>query len=167
MYEVITTDTYIMTDCEQKLLEVLVNPEHHGLNVLEKCQIANISRDTYYRLIKKPEFIKILTDMSFDLIKSRISEIVNATISHALKDPKCHSDRKMLLELINVYKERQQIDINPNNDFDEMSREEREARIMDLLNKRERKAAIDADYKALEDVVSGTLVLSDREQGPE
>ena len=93
-----TTDNYILSDCGKKLLEVLINPEHYGKSVSEKCLIADICRDTYYRLMAENEFVTILNNTSIDLIKSHVSEILTATLKYALKDPKCHSDRKMLLQ---------------------------------------------------------------------
>ena len=42
------TDKYLLTDCGKKLLEVLINPEHIGKTITEKCQIAGISRDTLF-----------------------------------------------------------------------------------------------------------------------
>ena len=47
-------DGYALTDNGKKLLEVLINPEHYGKSVTEKCRIAGISRDSYYRLMKEP-----------------------------------------------------------------------------------------------------------------
>lgn len=92
------TDKYVLSDCEKKLLEVLLNPEYWGKTITEKCQIAGITRDTYYRLVKKDQFIEILNGASIDMIKSHVHEILAATLKYSLKDPKCHSDRKMLLQ---------------------------------------------------------------------
>lgn len=92
------TDKYLLTDCGKKLLEVLINPEHIGKTITEKCQIAGISRDTYYKLVKEDGFIDILNEASVDMIKSHVNEIMAATLKYSIKDPKCHSDRKMLLQ---------------------------------------------------------------------
>jgi hypothetical protein len=92
-------DIYLLTETEKKLLEVLVNPENFGKSVVDKCQLAGISRDSYYKFIKKKEFITILNETSIDVIKAHVSEILMATLKHSLKDPKCHSDRKMLLQM--------------------------------------------------------------------
>lgn len=98
--DIITTNTdrYILPDCGKKLLEVLINPEHIGKTITEKCQIAGVSRDTYYRLIKEDGFVDILNEASVDMIKAHVSDILAATLKFSLKDPKCHSDRKMLLQ---------------------------------------------------------------------
>jgi hypothetical protein len=94
----IKTDKYVLTDCGKKLLEVLINPDYYGQSVTAKCQAAGISRDTYYKLMKEPGFVDILNEASVDLIKSHVSDILQATLKFSLKDPKCHSDRKMLLQ---------------------------------------------------------------------
>ncbi|NLU27090.1 MAG: hypothetical protein GXX00_08105 [Hungateiclostridium thermocellum] len=91
-------DGYALTDNGKKLLEVLINPEHYGKSVTEKCRIAGISRDSYYRLMKEPGFVYILNEASIDLIRSHVNDILQATLKFSLKDPKCHSDRKMLLQ---------------------------------------------------------------------
>ena len=94
-----TSDSYVLSYSGKKLLEVLINPEHYGKSVTEKCLITNICRDTYYRLMADDEFVTILNTTSVDLIKSHVSEILASTLKYALKDPKCHSDRKMLLQI--------------------------------------------------------------------
>ncbi len=99
------TDKYLLTDYGKKLLEVLVNPEHYGKSVTEKCQIAGVSRDTYYRLMKEDGFIDILNETSVSMIKGHVNDILQATLKFSLKDPKCHSDRIMLLRKIGIVKD--------------------------------------------------------------
>ena len=47
---------YQPTVAEQKLLEILLSPEHRTKTVTDICKIANCSRPTYYDAMAKPEF---------------------------------------------------------------------------------------------------------------
>lgn len=106
------TDAYTLTVAEEKLLEVLLNPENIGKTVTEKCQIADISRDSYYRIIRKPEFVKVLNCSAVDLIKDKVSEIIESAIKYAVSDYRCHQDRRMLLSMLGVYKEESNINLS-------------------------------------------------------
>jgi len=101
------TDKYVLTDSGKKLLGVLLNPEFYGQTVTAKCQAAGISRDTYYKLMKDDNFVEILNNASIDMIKSHVNDILQATLKFALKDPKCHSDRLMLLRTLGIVKDKE------------------------------------------------------------
>ncbi len=45
-----------LTAAEQRLLSVLLNPEYIGRPVTERCQAAEISRESYYQIIRRPRF---------------------------------------------------------------------------------------------------------------
>lgn len=101
------TDKYVLSDCGKKLLEVLVNPDNTGKSVTEKCQLADISRDTYYKLMKEDGFIDILNETSVSMIKGHVNDILQAMYKFSLKDPKCHSDRIALLRKCGVIEDKE------------------------------------------------------------
>lgn len=96
-------DTYRATGNELKLIEALSNPENRELNVSQVCELIGISRQAYYKMFRKPEFVKYYNDFQMDLIKSNIGDVIKATIFFAINEPKCHGDRKLILEMGKVY----------------------------------------------------------------
>ena len=93
------TDEYELTPAEARILEVCLNPEHAGKSTTEKCKIANVSRNHWYETLKKPEFKALQNKSVVALIQEKISDIVGATVKYATKDSKCHSDRKVLMQM--------------------------------------------------------------------
>lgn len=94
---------YKPTPAEEKLLEVLLSPDNLGLSITEKCQLAEISRTTYYEIMKRPEFTSLLTRTSVDLVKDKIADVLSASIKAATTGGNGgFQDRKMLLEMFGV-----------------------------------------------------------------
>jgi hypothetical protein len=97
------SDEYKLTPVEQRLLETLLNPESAGKSVTEKCQMANISRDMYYRIMKKPEFKSLLSKTAVDLVRDKIADVLAASIKAATTGGvKGYQDRRMLLEMFGI-----------------------------------------------------------------
>ena len=107
-------DEYKPTYAEEKLIEVLSNPEHLGKTITEKCKIADISRDMFYRVMKKPGFIKYYNNLMIEVIKGKVGDIINATAKFA-QLPKNHQDRKLLLEMANIYTPKEKMEISGEN----------------------------------------------------
>ena len=105
---------YTLTAAEQRLLEVLVNPANVGLSVTEKCKLANISRTTYYDLMQKPEFLQALNKTALLLIRDRVADVLNATYKFAMQS-RNHQDRKLLLELFDLYANKQKVEVSGDN----------------------------------------------------
>lgn len=103
-------DTYKPTGNEMKLIEALSNPENRDLNISELCQLIGISRQAYYKMFKKPDFVKYYNDFQLELVKSNIGDVIKATLFFAMNEPKCHQDRKMILEMGKVYTPKQEIE---------------------------------------------------------
>lgn len=141
MSETVTqVDTYKPTGNELKLIEALSNPENRELNVSQVCELVGISRQAYYKMFRKPEFVKYYNDFQLELVKSNIGDVLKAAIYFAINDPKCHGDRKLILEMGKVYTPKQDIGIsggldNTTQDLTNMTTDERRARI-DELNRR-------------------------------
>ena len=103
------SDIYTMTAAGKKLFQVLIDPQHLGKNVDELCQIADVSRDTYYRLMKDDRFTQEVTNTSKQLVMAKIGDVINATYENAIGE-RGHQDRKMLLTMAGLYTDKQEID---------------------------------------------------------
>lgn len=118
MNELLTNNTMIVdeykpTTAEERMLEVLLNPESTGKNTTEKCQLADVSRETWYKAFKKPGFVKLVNETSVDLIREKVSDVLNATYKSAMTEgAKGFQDRKILLEMAGVYREKSDINLN-------------------------------------------------------
>lgn len=99
----INTDVVKLTPAEQRLLEALLNPESSGKSVTEKCQMADISRETYYKTLKKVEFTNLLNKTAVDLVKENVVEIISAARKVAVNSgARGFQDRQMLLKMAGV-----------------------------------------------------------------
>ena len=106
------SNKYKLTNAGEKLFQVLINPEYIGTNIDELCTIADVSRNTYYRLMKEPGFVSLVSDTSREMVMAKIGNVVNATYKYATEDSKAHQDRKMLLQMAGIYTDRQEINGN-------------------------------------------------------
>lgn len=88
---------YKPTTAEVKLLDVLSDPTHYRKSITEKCEIAGISRVTYYEVMKKPDFVNLIPMTALQLVKSRATDLINASYDAALKGS--FADRELLLEM--------------------------------------------------------------------
>ena len=104
---------YRQTPAEKKLLEVLVSPENTGKSVQDLCNLANISRFKYYQAMKKPGFVKLLNDTTLELIKGKVSDVLNASYTFALTE-KGFQDRKILLQMAGLLVEKTETTVNGN-----------------------------------------------------
>lgn len=100
---------YEPSAAEKKLLQVLLNPDCIGLHVTEICQMADISRDVYYRAFKKPEFEALVKQESVGLVTKSVMPIVNTFIKEAQKGSYQHG--KAILEMAGVYAEKQKQEV--------------------------------------------------------
>jgi len=104
------TDQYIPTAAEKRILEVALNPDSFTMNIKERCQAAKTSKETWYKAMSKKPFTDLLNNLTMDMLKGKVSNIVNATYKFATTDSKCASDRKVLLTMAGLYTDKQQID---------------------------------------------------------
>jgi exosome complex RNA-binding protein Rrp4 len=95
-------DVYNPTTAELKLLEILCNPEYATKNVTEICSAADVVRDVYYDAFKKDGFKLLIKQTSLDLVKSRLVQVVNATIDYAINNSRCATDRKTILQMADM-----------------------------------------------------------------
>jgi hypothetical protein len=139
---------YQPTIAEQKLLEILLSPEHRTKTVTDICKLAGCSRPTYYEAMAKPEFKALYEAKTKDLVKQAIGPVVNTFIREALRGSFQHG--KVILEMAGLYSDKQQIDISGSVDVN-LSREEIRSRIADLLTKKQLNSAIDVDCTPVDD----------------
>ena len=100
-----------MTAAGKKLFQVLIDPQYLGTNVDELCRIADVSRDTYYRLMKDERFTQEVTNTSKQLVMAKIGDVINATYENAIGE-RGHQDRKLLLTMAGLYTDKQETTIN-------------------------------------------------------
>lgn len=113
---------YRPTKAEKKLLEALVNPDNMGINVEDLCAVAKISKNTYYVAMKKPEFVKLVNETTLELVKGKVSDVLNASYLYALTE-KGFQDRKMILTIAGIYVDKSQTELSGSVDMNERSKE--------------------------------------------
>lgn len=96
-----------VTLSEQKLLEVLLNPENRMKSITDICGIAKCDRKTYYRAFAKQEFIDAYNTKSKELVKQAVAPVINTFIREAQRGSFQHG--KVLLEMAGMYAEKQEI----------------------------------------------------------
>lgn len=100
------TDQYIPTAAEKRILEVALNPDSFTMNIKERCKAAKTSKDTWYKAMGKKDFVTLINTLTMDMLKSKVSSVVNATFKFATTDSKCASDRKILLTMAGLFTEK-------------------------------------------------------------
>ena len=101
---------YRPTTAEQKLLEVLLNPEFRTATVTEICKQAGISRQTYYKTTKKPEFMALYESQARDLVREAVGPVINAFVKAAKEGSYPHG--KVILEMAGLYAESKNVTLN-------------------------------------------------------
>lgn len=101
---------YTPTPAEAKLLEVLSDPAHYRKSITDKCLEAGISRVTYYEIIKRPQFVNLISTTALQLVKSRATDLINASYDAALKGS--FSDRELLLEMAGLIQGKPGLQLN-------------------------------------------------------
>lgn len=128
---------YEPTPSEEKLLEVLLNPQYRMKSITDICKIAEISRTTYYEAFSKPGFNEIYKQKSIELVKQQVAPVINAFVAEAKRGSFQHG--KVLLEMADLYSEKKQFEHTGKDGgpirVEDMSAEERAARIAELSAK--------------------------------
>ena len=97
---------YIPTTGERKLLETLANPEYYGSSITDICQVAGVSRQTYYEAMKKPGFLDKYSQYMLEIVKASVADVIKATVRFGTGEKANFQDRKMLLEIGGIYTQR-------------------------------------------------------------
>ena len=139
------TDKSTLTPTEERLLFVCSNPENLGASVTEKCKLAETSRDSYYRIMKNKRFIDALEKTAIDLIREHSSEIIQSALKTAVNGgSRGHADRRMLLEMLNLYSSKSTIALYATANIEDMADEDRLKRLLKLQEKLSQPDTIEA-----------------------
>lgn len=76
------------------LLLTLADPENIGLDVLAICEKAKLSRESYYKYTKEPDFRDALKDLSVNIYVRHLPQSVNRVVKKA-KDGDMGANRLM------------------------------------------------------------------------
>jgi DNA-binding transcriptional regulator YhcF (GntR family) len=139
---------YIPTESEKKLLDVLLSPEHRMKSIKELCLIVGINRATYYRAFEKPEFKALYKSMSKELVDQSIAPVLNTFVREALRGSFQHG--KVILEMAGLYSEKSIIDVNTEFNMN-LTVDDRRARLIDILSRRQLPSIIDVESQPAED----------------
>lgn len=104
---------YQPTAAEARLLEVLSDPTHFRKSITDKCEIAGISRVTYYEVMKKPQFVNLIPKTAMELVKARAMDLINASYEAALKGS--FADRELLIEMAGMHNGKPETQVQVNN----------------------------------------------------
>lgn len=118
---------YEPTPCEQRILEVLLNPENRKKTVTEICRIADVDRKTYYNAFKKSEFVELVKDESRRLVQAAILPTIHTFIKETEKGSFQHG--KVLLEMADVYREKKELEVTGSIKLTELLDDESEPEI--------------------------------------
>ena len=111
--KLVEVNEYKPTPAELRLLEVMINPEFAGKTVTDKCKAAECTTPVYYAALKKPGFMALVRESAIDLVKDKLVDVVNATVKFAVSTAQNHQDRRILLEMAGLYREKTDLNINP------------------------------------------------------
>lgn len=139
-------DDYTPSPSEIKLIEVLSDPKNLTKSITAKCKLAGISRQTYYDIMKKPEFLEYYNKLIYESLKSRIAEVIEACYKFGITEKSCHADRKILLQMAGFYKDEQNINVKQQTEVCDATEEE----LREALAKIEAMKAIEVDAKVIE-----------------
>lgn len=92
---------YIPTDIEQRLLDVLTDPVNRMESITKQCEIAGVTRKTYYRAMDKPEFLEFYRERLLDVIRIHAGQLINVAVDMAKRGSFAHL--KMLMEMGGLY----------------------------------------------------------------
>jgi hypothetical protein len=97
-------DNRILTRVERNVLAVLINPAYfHALDA-EKCKAAGASESRFYQVKGDPWFQAQLRDAFLSFVQESVGPIIAASIDTAATSGRDgHPDRKMLLEMAQLY----------------------------------------------------------------
>lgn len=99
---------YFPTPKEHDLLTILLDPYHRMSSVTKICEMAQVSRKTYYEMFRKPEFQAYYRHALLETIKQYGGQLVNIGIREARKGSFPHW--KVLMEMGGFYNEKKTLE---------------------------------------------------------
>lgn len=127
-----------LSQMDTKVIECVLSPESASMTIKERCKLLNISKDSYYRVMKKPHVIAAINEGSLLIVRHNLLPLLNKTMEYAMESKSNHQDRKYLFQLLGVLKDNNSTTVNvgvngdnttisTNNPFDGLSKEQLEA----------------------------------------
>lgn len=98
-----------LTPAQARLLEVLLDPANRLRSVTDVCQMAEITRDTYYQAFKRPMFVKRYEEQSKDLALRHAGPVMNAFVREATRGSFQHG--KVILEMAGLYTPKEKMEL--------------------------------------------------------
>ncbi len=92
-------------------LAVTLDAGMYGKTDADRMREAEVSKDTWYRVMKDADFARIHRQMIRSSVNASVSLIINQSTKMAIETGRDgYNDRRMLLEMSGHYTPRQQID---------------------------------------------------------
>lgn len=101
-------NNYIPTPKEQDLLNILLDPYHRMSSITKICEMAQVSRHTYYDMFRKPEFQSYYRMALLEVVKQYGGQLVNIGIREARKGSFPHW--KVLMEMGGFHNDKRTIE---------------------------------------------------------
>lgn len=101
-------NNYTPTPKELDLLNILLDPYHRMSSITKICEMACVSRHTYYDMFRKPEFQVYYRAALLETIKQYGGQLVNIGLREARKGSFPHW--KVLMEMGGLYNEKRTLE---------------------------------------------------------
>lgn len=105
-------EEYKLVGCEERILEVLLDPECINMTVTDRCKVIGISRNTYYTHMNKPAFNAYCKTLVRSTIQSEVMPLLNAALREAKKGSFHHF--KLLMEMGQFHTDEKNLNIDGN-----------------------------------------------------
>lgn len=99
-----------LSEAGRQLLDVVVDPANRTLSITKQCERAGISRDSYYRLWKQPEFQIAYRELCQTTCLSQALSAMQALCKQAAFGDTAAI--KMVLEMAGIYQPQATLNIN-------------------------------------------------------
>lgn len=100
----------VLTKTQMKVLAVLIDPEHFKKGSRAKIKAAGCSTYQYYKITRDPTFSDLVTKCLMQMVQGEAGPILQTAIDSAkIMGREGFPDRRMLLEMLNFYKPKQQV----------------------------------------------------------
>jgi len=95
---------YAPTTAARKLLEVRLDPANRLKSISEQCRMADISRDSWYRLMEDDAYIEWEKGEAVKRLGRFAAPLLMTYVNEGLRGSKQHAD--VLLDMLGIYTQR-------------------------------------------------------------
>jgi len=125
-----------VTEAGARLLAVLMRDGSEKLSMTVKCGLADISQDTYYRLMRDPRMVKAIAVINQGMIQAGTFAATKALVERAAAgDPNCIKvvhEEAGLLQNVQVHKHEHDIGVNMLQLFRENQKKLKQGEVIDV-----------------------------------